>query len=70
VLEARSVFLSLGAAACLAVLFLVSVACLGGATAVYRTTGTGPMSAIWLDTLICTAPFAGAGLLMYSLVAL
>jgi hypothetical protein len=50
-------------------MFLVSVTCLGGAAAVYRATGTGLMSATWLDTLTCAAPFAGAGLLMYSLVA-
>jgi Zn-dependent protease with chaperone function len=69
VLDAKSVILSLGGIACLAALFLVSVACLGGAAAVYRATGTGLMSATWLDTLTCTAPFAGAGLMMYSLVA-
>ncbi len=70
VLDARSVVLSLGATACLAVLFVVSVACLGGAAAVYRATGSGLVSATWLDALACTAPFAGAGLVIYSLVAL
>jgi hypothetical protein len=39
-------------------MFLVSVSGL----AVHRATGTGLASATWLDTLTCTAPFAGAGL--------
>jgi beta-lactamase regulating signal transducer with metallopeptidase domain len=68
-LDAKSVILSLGGAASFAVIFLVSVYGLGGATAVYHATGTGLVSATWLDTLTCTAPFAGAGLLIYSLVA-
>jgi Zn-dependent protease with chaperone function len=68
-LDAESMVLSLGSAALFAVVFLVSVSCLGGAAAVYHATGTGLMAATWLDTLTCTAPFAGAGLLMYSLVA-
>jgi Zn-dependent protease with chaperone function len=68
-LDAKSVILSLGAAALFAVISLVSVSGLGGATAVYHATGTGLVSATWLDTLTCTAPFAGAGLLIYSLVA-
>jgi Zn-dependent protease with chaperone function len=69
-LDAESIVLSLGAAALLAVVFLVSVSCLGGAAALYRATGTGLMAATGFDTLVCTAPFAGAGLLMYSLIAL
>jgi Zn-dependent protease with chaperone function len=68
-LDARSVILSLGGAALLAVMFLVSVSGLGGAAAVYRATGNGLTSATWLDTVTCTAPFAGAGLLSYSLLA-
>jgi Zn-dependent protease with chaperone function len=68
-LDAKNVLLSLGAAALFAVMFLVSVSSLGGAAAVYHATGTGLASATWLDTLTCTAPFAGAGLLIYSLVA-
>jgi Zn-dependent protease with chaperone function len=69
-LDLKSVILSLGGAALFAGMFLVSVSGLGGAAAVYHVTGTGLMSATWLDTLTCTAPFAGAGLVMYSLVAL
>jgi Zn-dependent protease with chaperone function len=69
-LDAESIVLSLGGVALFTVVFLVSVSCLGGAAAVYHATGTGLMTATWLDTLTCTAPFAGAGLLMYSLVAL
>jgi Zn-dependent protease with chaperone function len=68
-LDAKNVILSLGGAALFAVMFLVSVSGLGGAAAVYHATGTGLASATWLDTLTCTAPFAGAGLLIYSLLA-
>jgi Zn-dependent protease with chaperone function len=68
--DAESVILSFASAALLAVVFLVSVSCLGGATAVYRATGTGLMAATGLDALTCTAPFAGAGLLIYSLIAM
>jgi Zn-dependent protease with chaperone function len=68
-LDAKNVVLSLGAAALFAVMFLVSVSGLGGAAAVYHATGTGLASATWLDTLTCTAPFAGAGLVIYSLLA-
>jgi Zn-dependent protease with chaperone function len=69
-LDTESIVLSLGGVTLFAVAFLVSVSCLGGAAAVYHATGTGLMAATWLDTLTCTAPFAGAGLLMYSLIAL
>lgn len=69
-LDVESIALSLGGMALFAVVFLVSVSCLGGAAAVYHATGTGLMAATWLDTLTCTAPFAVAGLLMYSLIAL
>jgi Zn-dependent protease with chaperone function len=69
-LEAVSIVLSLGGAALFAVVFLVSVSCLGGTAAVYHATGTGLMAATGLDALTCSAPFAGAGLLMYSLIAL
>jgi Zn-dependent protease with chaperone function len=68
-LDAKSVILSLGGAACFAAIFLVSVARLGGAAAVYRATGTGLLPATSLDALTCTVPFAGAGLLMYLLIA-
>jgi Zn-dependent protease with chaperone function len=68
-LDVRSVVLSLCGAALFAVTFLVSASGLGGAAAVYHATGTGLASATWLDTLTCTAPFAGAGLLIYSLLA-
>jgi Zn-dependent protease with chaperone function len=69
-LDAESIVLSLGGVALLAVVFLVAVSCLGGAAAVYHATGTDLMAATSLDALTCTAPFAGAGLLMYSLIAL
>jgi beta-lactamase regulating signal transducer with metallopeptidase domain len=68
-LDAKNVVLSLGGAALFAVMFLVSVSGLGGAAAVHHTTGTGLASATWLDTVTCTAPFAGAGLLIHSLLA-
>jgi beta-lactamase regulating signal transducer with metallopeptidase domain len=69
-LDAESILFSLGGVALVAVVFLVAVSCLGGTAAVYHATGTGLMAATWLDALTCTAPFAGAGLLMYSLIAL
>ncbi|HEY1687807.1 MAG TPA: M56 family metallopeptidase [Solirubrobacteraceae bacterium] len=69
-LDARSVVLSLGGAALFVVVFLVSVSHLGGAAAVHHATGTNLMIATSLDTLTCTAPFAGAGLLVYALIAL
>jgi Zn-dependent protease with chaperone function len=68
-LDAKNVVLSIGAAALFAVMFLVSVSGLGGAAAVYHATGTGLASATWLDTLTCTAPFVGTGLVIYSLLA-
>jgi Zn-dependent protease with chaperone function len=68
-LDAKGMILSLAGAALFAVVFLVSVSCLGGTTAVYQATGTGLMAATGPDALTCTAPFAGAGLLIYSLVA-
>ncbi len=68
-LDAKSVILSFGGAALFAVIFLVSVSGLGGAAAVYHATGTGLVSATSLGALTCTAPFAGAGFLTYSLVA-
>lgn len=69
-LNAESIVLSLGGVALLALMFLIAVSCLGGTAAVYHATGTGLMAATSLDALTCTAPFAGAGLLMYSLIAL
>jgi Zn-dependent protease with chaperone function len=69
-LDAKNVVLSLGGAAWFAFIFLVSVSGLGGTAAVYHATGTGLVSATSLDTLTCTAPFAGAGLLTYSLLAI
>jgi Zn-dependent protease with chaperone function len=69
-LDAKNVILSLAGAALFAVVFLVAVSCLGGTRAVYNATGTGLMTAIGLDALTCAAPFAGAGLLIYSLLAM
>jgi beta-lactamase regulating signal transducer with metallopeptidase domain len=68
-LDTKNVILSLGGVALFAVMFLVSVSGLGGTAALHHATGTGLVSATSLDTLTCTAPFAGAGLLVYSLVA-
>jgi len=68
-LDVESIVLSLGGVALFAVVFLVAVSCLGGAAAVYHATGTGLMAASSLDALTCTAPFAVAGLLMCSLLA-
>jgi Zn-dependent protease with chaperone function len=68
--DAKSVILSLGGAALFTAIFLVSVDGLGGAAAVYHATGTGLIAATLLGTLTCTTPFAGAGLVIYSLVAL
>jgi Zn-dependent protease with chaperone function len=69
-LDATSVVLSLGGAMLFTVTFLVSVSGLGGAATVHHITGTGLATATLLGTLSCTAPFAGAGLAIYSLVAL
>jgi Zn-dependent protease with chaperone function len=69
-LDAKSAVLSLGGAALFAVMFLVSVSSLGGAAAVHHATRTGLVAATLLGTLSCTAPFAGAALVIYSLVAL
>jgi Zn-dependent protease with chaperone function len=66
---AASIVLSLGGVALLAVVFLIAVSRLGGAAAVYHVTGTGLVAATSFDALTCTAPFAGAGLLLYSLLA-
>jgi Zn-dependent protease with chaperone function len=49
--------------------FLASVSSFGGAAAVYRATGTGLTTADMLSGLTCAAPFAGAGLVAYSLIA-
>jgi hypothetical protein len=61
---------TLGGVALIATVFLKAVLCLGGAAAVYHATGTDLMAATSLDALTYTAPFAAAGLLMYSLVPL
>ncbi|HUB36808.1 MAG TPA: M56 family metallopeptidase [Solirubrobacteraceae bacterium] len=50
--------------------FLASVSSFGGPTAVYHATGTGLTTATLLGGLYCTAPFAGAGLLAYTLIAI
>jgi Zn-dependent protease with chaperone function len=67
--DRESVILSLAGAALVLAAFLISVSCLGGATAVYRTRGTGLIAATGLGALACAAPFIGAGLLIYSLLA-
>jgi Zn-dependent protease with chaperone function len=62
--------LSLLGAASFVVTFLASVSSFGGPAAVYHATGTGLASATLLGSLSCTAPFAVAGLLAYSLIAM
>jgi Zn-dependent protease with chaperone function len=70
VLSGRRVMLSLMGAALLATVFLLSVASFGGPAAFYHATGTGLVTATLFGSLACTAPFAGAGLLVYSLIAM
>jgi Zn-dependent protease with chaperone function len=65
----RATISLLGAALFLAT-FLASVSTFGGPAAVHRATGTGLATATLLGSLYCTAPFAGAGLLAYVMVAL
>lgn len=69
-LSLRGLALSLLGVAALLGVFLVSVSAFGGGQAVYRATGTGLAGAILLESLLCTAPFAGAGLLLFLLIAL
>jgi len=68
-LDAERVVLSLGCVTLFAVVFLVSVSRLGGASALYHATGTGLISATWLNTVTCAVPFVSAGLAMYWLLA-
>ena len=60
---------SLVGAALFAAMFLASVFSFGGPAAVYRATGTGLTTADLLSGLTCAAPFAGAGLVAYWLIA-
>ncbi len=69
VLSVRRVVFSLMGMALLAAVFLLSVASFGGPTALHHATGTGLVYATMLGSLVCTAPFAGMGLLVYSLIA-
>ncbi|MGH2831242.1 MAG: hypothetical protein ACRDK2_00565, partial [Solirubrobacteraceae bacterium] len=69
-LDLRGLALSLLGVAALLAVFLVSVSAFGGGQAVYRATGRGLAGASMLGSLLCTAPFAGAGLLVFSLIAL
>lgn len=61
--------ISLVGAALFAATFLASVSSFGGATAVYRVTGTGLSTADLLGGLTCAAPLAAAGLVMYLLIS-
>jgi Zn-dependent protease with chaperone function len=61
--------LSLFGAASLAAVFIASVFSFGGPAAVRQATGTGLSTAELLSGLSCAAPFAGAGLLAFWLVA-
>jgi len=60
---------SLVGAGLFAATFLASVFSLGGAAAVHHATGTGLTTADLLSGLTCAAPFAGAGLVAYWLIA-
>ncbi len=60
---------SLVGAALFASTFLAAVFSFGGPTAVYRATGTGLTTTDLLSGLTCAAPFAGAGLVAYWLIA-
>jgi Zn-dependent protease with chaperone function len=60
---------SLLGAALFASTFLASVFSFGGSKAVYRATGTGLTTADLLSGMTCAAPFAGAGLVAYWLIA-
>jgi hypothetical protein len=60
---------SLVGAVLFAAMFLASAFSFGGPSAVYRATGTGLSTVDLLSGLICAAPFAGAGLVAYWLIA-
>jgi Zn-dependent protease with chaperone function len=60
---------SLVGATLFAATFLAAVFSFGGPAAVYRATGTGLTIADLLSGLTCAAPFAGAGLVAYWLIA-
>lgn len=60
---------SLLGATLFAATFLAAVFSFGGPAAVYRATGTGLTAADLLSGLTCAAPFAGAGLVAYWLIA-
>jgi Zn-dependent protease with chaperone function len=60
---------SLLSVAALLAAFLASISSFGGPTAVYRATGTGLATATLLGGLLCAAPLAGVGLLVYLAIA-
>jgi Zn-dependent protease with chaperone function len=60
---------SLIGAALFAATFLAAVFSFGGPAAIYRATGTGLTTADLLSGLTCSAPFMGAGLVLYWLIA-
>jgi Zn-dependent protease with chaperone function len=70
VLGVARVTISLLGTAVLIATFLASVSSFGGPAAVYHATGTGLATATLLGSLSCAAPFAGAGLLAYLIIAL
>jgi Zn-dependent protease with chaperone function len=69
-LSARRVAISLMGSAVLVAVFLLSVAGFGGPAAFHRATGTSLATASLFSSLVCTVPLAGAGLLMYTLIAM
>lgn len=50
--------------------YLVSTYSLGGPAAIYHTTGNGLASATVLGGLMCAAPFAALGIVLYLLIAM
>lgn len=69
-LDVRVLVRSLLGVAMLLGVFLASVSAVGGPQAVQRATGSGLAAATLLGSLACTAPYASALLLAFSLLAL
>jgi Zn-dependent protease with chaperone function len=68
--DAIRIALSLAGTAVILATFLASVSSFGGSAAVRHATGAGLATVALLGSLACTAPFAGAGLLAYLMLAL
>jgi Zn-dependent protease with chaperone function len=68
--DARGVMVSLLGCGFLAATFLLALANLDGTAVTHHVAGAGIAGAVLLGGILCTAPFAGAGLLAYLLIAL